>query len=275
LEKCGFCGFENSDNMHFCRKCGKPLSTIKARKDGKKAKSALKSPTKKRVAKAAIALAALAAIVVALYFLDSRNVIKIGKFTFKEGIATFTGGSESPAVPAGNADESDPDGESESAGDSEPADESAQPEDSTGEAGEAGDKSAESESAYGDSGTGSENQAAESLALARVFQSDGDSEGKSFGDLFEILQLEEVSEQDGRYLSVAMRNKSADDFSPIKLEFEFYDRDGAVVGRESAENDNFFAYNAWMFKIKLEAESAQSFSVSAVELNGRRNAVSQ
>lgn len=321
MEKCGFCGFENSDNMHFCRKCGKPLSVNRAKRGGagKKAgrggksglRAAMASPGGK--AKVALALAVLAAAVIALFFLDSKNAINIEKFTSKEGTTVFTGGSgatdEAPADEEAPEDEAP---EDESAADEAPtdgeapadesvADEAPTAESSDGEAAQ-GDESATGASQAGEApagrsfagrsfaGEASDDGAeadgavvlsvAEAAAQAIVWpgggesgeggESAGEGEGQSFGELFEFLQLAEVIEPDGRYLSVALRNKSATDFAPMKIEFEMYDGDHAVVGRESAENEHFFAFNAWVFKIRLDDE-AKSFSISSVELNGFRS----
>jgi hypothetical protein len=294
LEKCGFCGFTNSDNMHFCRKCGKPLSVQKAGKGGSNRDGGEAGRAKSPVRAISLCFAVLLAIAAVLFLLDGRKAIQIGKFTYKEGLASFTGGgAPDGSANAGGGENGEAGDGAEPAGSAPPtaspaASPSAPPEASpaaspsalpaaspaVGSTASSAPSPQPSPAPSGDAADALDgedrpfiHEAAEALKGARILQTGGGA-GRSFDDLFEFLMLNEEAAPDGRYIMGAIRNKSEYDFAPIELEFAFFDESGKQLYTETASNEQLFAFNTWLFKIKISDESAVSFSISALRLNG-------
>jgi hypothetical protein len=99
-------------------------------------------------------------------------------------------------------------------------------------------------------------------------------EGSDASPFLEVLKCELSDGTEGRVLNVAIENKSKFDFMPIKLKFEFYDKDGNNVEEAYIHKEIFFASDIWFFKLNVENDAAIGYIVEGVELSGRQGNLS-
>ena len=252
METCGFCGFENSDKMHFCRKCGNPLSKKKNSRE-KKARISKDKDSKdkeKKTSWKSLGLIAVFCVVLGgvLLLASNQSGIAIEKLNKKDGLALKNDSSAKKAE--SDQDKTDKDDEEENNSNS------------IAEATERADNAEKLQMIIS------------SDELATIMeQSESKYEDEQIAGIFEFLLLDIKTVNDQSYIYGALKNKSKIDFKPFKMVFAFYDKDNLFVDSAIVENPNFYAYNVMQFDVPIPSETAVKYKILVFELNDTKTEV--
>ena len=277
METCDFCGFENSEKTHFCRKCGRAL--LQKKHFGRVKTIKKDKPTgKKKIAKKElliiVGICFVALLIMIAYALNGGGM-QIGRFSSKDGVIAFN-------LSSGNADrKKETEGKNEPEAEEQDDDSAPGDQDDDSVPGEQESDASEIRDADGESdgdiqlenqepGTGVPDRLYFSDQVVSQWRENGHQyEGTNLAEIFEFLKLDVGTYNGERCLDGALRNKSKLDFKPIRLVFEFFDENSISLGTEILENKGFYAYNTWLFQVPIRSEHAVQFGVRVLELNGK------